>query len=113
VNAPIRSFIFNESTAAADMSRTANVTVLKRHGAFRLIGLRSVTNRSNCVISDFSIQIFFLIETSFTTKGPPLWCSGHSSFLQIRRSRVRFPALPDFLRSSESGTGSTQPREYN
>jgi hypothetical protein len=27
--------------------------------------------------------------------------------------RVRFPALPDFLRSSESGTGSTQTREYN
>jgi hypothetical protein len=27
--------------------------------------------------------------------------------------RVRFPALPDFLRSSESGTGSTQPRQYN
>jgi hypothetical protein len=25
----------------------------------------------------------------------------------------RFPALPDFLRSSGSGTGSTQPREYN
>jgi hypothetical protein len=27
--------------------------------------------------------------------------------------RVRFLALPDFLRSSGSGTGSTQPREYN
>jgi hypothetical protein len=27
--------------------------------------------------------------------------------------RVRFPALPDFLRSSGSGTGSPQPREYN
>jgi hypothetical protein len=27
--------------------------------------------------------------------------------------RARFQALPDFLRSSESGTGSTQPREYN
>jgi hypothetical protein len=27
--------------------------------------------------------------------------------------RVRFPALPDFLRSSESGTGPNQPREYN
>jgi hypothetical protein len=26
---------------------------------------------------------------------------------------VRFPALPDFLRSSGSGTGSTQPREDN
>jgi hypothetical protein len=30
----------------------------------------------------------------------------------ILRSRVRFPALPDFLRGSGSGTGSTQPREY-
>jgi hypothetical protein len=27
--------------------------------------------------------------------------------------RVRFPVLPDFLRKSGSGTGSTQPREYN
>jgi hypothetical protein len=27
--------------------------------------------------------------------------------------RVRFPALLDFLRSSGSGTESTQPREYN
>jgi hypothetical protein len=26
--------------------------------------------------------------------------------------RVRFPALPDFLRSSGSGTESTEPREY-
>jgi hypothetical protein len=28
-----------------------------------------------------------------------------SSWLQIQRPRVRFPALPDFLRSSGSGTG--------
>jgi hypothetical protein len=27
--------------------------------------------------------------------------------------RVPFPTLPDFLRISGSGTGSTQPREYN
>jgi hypothetical protein len=27
--------------------------------------------------------------------------------------RLRFPALPDFLRSSGFGTESTQPREYN
>jgi hypothetical protein len=45
--------------------------------------------------------------------GPPLWSSGHSSWLQIQRSRVRVPALPNFLRSSGSGTGSTQPREDN
>jgi hypothetical protein len=28
-------------------------------------------------------------------------------------AQVRFPALPDFLRSSGSGTGSTQPRGHN
>ena len=44
---------------------------------------------------------------------PPLWSSGQSFWLQIQRSRVRFPALPDFLSSSGSGTGSTQPREVN
>jgi hypothetical protein len=42
---------------------------------------------------------------------PPLWSSGQSSWLQTQRFRIRFPALPDFLRSSGSGTGSTQPRE--
>ena len=44
---------------------------------------------------------------------PPLWSSGQSFWLQIQKSRVRFPALPDFLSSSGSGTGSTQPREIN
>jgi hypothetical protein len=39
--------------------------------------------------------------------------NGQSSWLQIQRSRVRLPALPDFLRSSGSGTGSTPPRYYN
>ena len=44
---------------------------------------------------------------------PPLWSSGQSFWLQIQRSRVRFPALPHFLSSSGSGTGSAQPREVN
>ena len=44
---------------------------------------------------------------------PPLWSSGQSFWLQIQRSQVRFPALPDFLSSSGSGTGSIQPREVN
>jgi hypothetical protein len=44
---------------------------------------------------------------------PPLWSSGQSSWPQIQKSRVRFPALPDFLRSSGSGTSSIRPREYN
>jgi hypothetical protein len=44
---------------------------------------------------------------------PPLWSSGHSFWLQIQRSRVRFPALSVFLRSSGSGMGFTQPHEDN
>jgi hypothetical protein len=42
----------------------------------------------------------------------PLWSSGQSSWLQIKRFRVWFPALPHFLRSSGSGTGSTQLLEW-
>jgi hypothetical protein len=42
---------------------------------------------------------------------PHLWSSGHSSWLQTQRPRARFAALPHFLRSNESGAGSTQPRE--
>ena len=59
----------------------------------------------SCGKSDF-LQVVYLHR-------PPLWSSGHSFWLQIQRSRVRFPALPDFLSSSGSGTGSTQPREVN
>jgi hypothetical protein len=40
-----------------------------------------------------------------------MWSSGQSSCL-YPEARVRFPALPE-KKSSGSGTGSTQPREYN
>jgi hypothetical protein len=49
------------------------------------------------------------IESLYCTRGPPLWSSGQSSWLVTQRSRVPFPALPDFLSSGGSGTGSTQP----
>ena len=52
-----------------------------------------------------------LYTVSLLSRGPPLWSSGQSFWLQIQRSRVRSPALPDFLSSSGSGTGSTQPRD--
>jgi hypothetical protein len=38
--------------------------------------------------------------------------SDHPCGLVATDPEVRFPALPDFLRSSGSGAGSTQPREY-
>ena len=59
--------------------------------------------QSNTCIFKFLVVLF----------GPSLWSSGQSFWLQVQRSRVRFPALPDFLSSSGSGTGSTQPREVN
>jgi hypothetical protein len=51
-----------------------------------------------------------LICFAHSVHGPPLWSSGQSSWLQIQRSRVRFPALPDLLRSCGSVTGARQPR---
>jgi hypothetical protein len=37
--------------------------------------------------------------------------SGQTSWLQIKRSRFRFPLLQHFLRNCGPGTGSPQPRE--
>ena len=71
-----------------------------------------MSNNNNKII----ITIIIIISSSSSSSsssGPPLWSSGQSFWLQIQRSRVRFPALPDFLNSSGSGTGSTQPREVN
>ena len=42
-----------------------------------------------------------------------LFCKAAKKKTLANRSRVRSPALPDFLSSSWSGTGSTQPREVN
>jgi hypothetical protein len=56
--------------------------------------------------------IFILYE--FFTKECLVFEWLTSSVLEkIQRSRVRFPALPDFLRSKGSGTGSPQARENN
>ena len=66
---------------------------------------------SDHLLPSNSFCLWILITSSHLR--PPLWSSGQSFWLQIQRSRVRFPALPDFLNSSGSGTGSTQPREVN
>ena len=67
----------------------------------------------NLALQNWSSADFVLFPCSKPARRPPLWSSGQSFWLQIQRSRVRFPALPDFLSSSGSGTGSTQPREVN
>jgi hypothetical protein len=71
---------------------------------------RTVGHLNSCCLSQIFRYHFF---PSWKERVTPLWSSGQSSWQQIQRSRVRFQALPDFLRSSGSGTGSTQPREDN
>jgi hypothetical protein len=56
--------------------------------------------------------VLFLFNTE-PISWPPLWSSGQRFWLQVHRSRIRFPALPDFLRSRGSGSGSSQPCEDN
>jgi hypothetical protein len=57
------------------------------------------------------IYIYIYICGLEFVQRPPLWSSGCSSWLLTQRSWVRFPALPNFLHSKGSVTGSTQPRE--
>ena len=76
----------------------------------QIIQLFSVVFCEVRAVHTFDFRICMNVTTN---GGPPLWSSGQSFWLQIQRSRVRFPALPDFLSSSGSGTGSTQPREVN
>ena len=60
----------------------------------------------------FVLVVYFCVLRTLNLVNLKLsWSSGQSFWLQIQRSRVRSPALPDFLSSSGSGTGSTQPRE--
>jgi hypothetical protein len=50
------------------------------------------------------------IYVNYRENGPPLWSVRFTGPV-TQRSRVLFPALSDFLSSSKSGTGSTQPSE--
>ena len=70
------------------------------------LGINSHGKEGN-IKMDFEEKIWYFMNGI----RPPLWSSGQSFWLQIHRSRVRFPALPDFLSGSGSGTGYTQPRE--
>jgi hypothetical protein len=63
----------------------------------------------NCACAVLSVEGRHYFVSCVGLTGPPRWSSGQSSWLLTQRSRVRFPALPDFLSSIGSGTGSTQP----
>jgi hypothetical protein len=54
----------------------------------------------------------FIFMFVFERIGPPLWSSGQSSWLQIRRPGFDSRHC-QVKKSCGSGMGSTQPREYN
>jgi hypothetical protein len=69
-------------------------------------GAHSKLGFETCLGSGLSFERYV---NAVITRRPPLWSSCQTCWLQIQRSRVRFLAPPDFLSSSGSGTGSTQP----
>jgi hypothetical protein len=69
-----------------------------------------LTKLSIIRMSNYVVGIYVIIELHWLTASLVWW----SEFLAIDpKIRVRFSALPDFFKSSGSGTGSTQPRKYN
>jgi hypothetical protein len=60
------------------------------------------------------IIVYMIVHDTWRWNMSRRLCGLGSDFLALDPEvRVRFSALTDFLRSSGSGTGSTQPREYN
>ena len=119
-----RGTLFSEGKSSHNQQTTGDVlrtTRAQQHGDDRGNLRKCVT--LSCVVWEmgFSTALILLVSRqtlrsltlTYYPRGPPLWSSGQSFWPQIHRSRVRFPALPDFLSSSGSGTGPTQPREVN
>ena len=95
------------------MCYDTSVSALQFHYQCRCIIITIPYQRKQCYELNLKLVVNKYSVTKKKLKYSPLWSSGQSFWLQIQRSRVRFPALPDFLSSSGSGTGSTQPREVN
>jgi hypothetical protein len=67
--------------------------------------VRMPCNRVTGGIERINENFHFFLESGSLS----VWSSSQSFWLLTQRSRVRFLALPNFLSSSGSGTGSTQP----
>jgi hypothetical protein len=77
----------------------------RKSGTFRRREWTCLINTRNCFLIAVSLQ-----SVLNTCNKIPLWSSGQSSWLQIQRPEFD---SRHYQKSSGSGTGSTQPREYN
>jgi hypothetical protein len=89
----VRILSFVHILSSIKVSNTDYTAYCRMAGRLQNIELGNV--QSDPVIPK-STQYFGSCAKGFS---PPLWSSGRSSSLQTQRSQVRFPALPDFMRS--------------
>jgi hypothetical protein len=110
-------FFFFKSSVFINVRTFWTIARLYRPHTFKIMGILYEFETQKSIQSITAVSGWIknrpIYRQGVRFRRPPLWSSGQSSWLQILRSRLRFPALPDFLRSSGSGTGSTQPREDN
>jgi hypothetical protein len=107
------NLLLNSASFCLDAYSSPSIqSVRKQRNLISLKNFIRLENGAHChslyrLHLSFVISHFHSIYCLLTTKRPPLWYSAQSSWLEIQRFRFRFPALPDFLRSSGSGTGPT------
>jgi hypothetical protein len=93
--------------------RTEFIYVMEKkvnHLCGLVVRVPGYTTEMYCASCEVRAEFTCYVEES----RPPLWSSDQSSWLQIQRSSFDSrPALPDFLGSIGSRTGSTPPHEYN
>jgi hypothetical protein len=110
---PTRSRIdWNFTGTQSATSREIRIPSVKTHKDFICSQLSALEVWSLHYAPFISMLKEFTILKAMYITGPPLWSSGHSSWLQIRRSLIRFPGTTR-KKISGSRTGSTEPREYN
>jgi hypothetical protein len=73
---------------------------------FLMVRVPGCRTEMYCVSCEVRTEFIYVMQK----KGPPLWSNGQEFLATDPEVHVRFPALPDVLRSSVSGTGSTQPQ---
>jgi hypothetical protein len=86
-------FVQVESTASISEWRNKHGPACSLLLAVSLITISTL--QMEVIHSSETSTDFYLSWTITYMCGPPLWSSGQSSWLQIRRPGVRFPALPE------------------
>ena len=91
-----------------DLSYDRKKMVKFCRNGYELLGLQGLGIILDWLLNNFAPRIGLgcKINNKSTQPVTPLWSSGQSFWLQIQRSQVLFPALPDFLQWVWNGVHS-------